>query len=116
MSLRNEWEAPQRQNTGLAGNLGMGAVRVALLFGFAAAGLALILTPLVEEQVERMAYASQSGRIDQMHTGSITRGPGIHGVSHPQGRSTYTVRRSVLQSAPGSVCIIRSNGMRTGDC
>ena len=116
MSLRNEWEAPQRQRTGLAGSLGMGAVRVALLFGFAAAGLALILTPFVEEQVERMAYASQSGRIDPMSTGSITGGPGLHGVSQPQGGASYTVRRSVLQPTPGSVCIIRSNGTRSGDC
>jgi hypothetical protein len=39
-----------------------------------------------------------------MTTGSIARG------------GTYTVRRSVLQSAPSAACIIRADGTRSGDC
>lgn len=114
MSLRNEWEGPQRRSTGLVGDFGMGAVRVSLLFGFAAGGLALILTPLVGEQVERMAYSSYqsySNRVDPMTTGAVARGAGeqYHG-------SSYVVRRSVLQSAPASVCVLRSNGALVGDC
>jgi len=31
-------------------------------------------------------------------------------------RGTYTEHRSVLQASPHSVCIIRANGMRSGDC
>ena len=30
-------------------------------------------------------------------------------------RSGYTIRRSVMQ-APGEVCIIRNNGLRSGAC
>lgn len=91
----------------------MGALRVALLFGSAAVGLALILTPLAESQVERMAYSSYSSRLDPMATGTIGGGQGFPGQ---RAGTTYTVRRSVLQPSPSSVCVIRSNGMRTGDC
>lgn len=86
----------------------MGAVRVALLFGSAAVALALILTPLVESQVGRMAHApgSYPAGIDMMATGSIGQ----------RSSGAYTVRRSVMQPSPHSVCIIRDNGMRTGDC
>ena len=68
--------------------------------------LALILTPLVESQVERMAYSSYTSRLDTMATGTVG----------PRSSGAYTVRRSVLQPTAASVCIIRSNGMRTGDC
>lgn len=111
MTLRNEWEGPQLRSAGLVSEFGMGALRVTLLFGFAAAGLALIMTPLVEEQVERMAYSSSASRVDRMTTGSIARG-----ISDPHGGSSYVVRRSVLQSAPASVCVIRNNGAQMGDC
>lgn len=106
MSLRNEWEGPQTNRGGIFGEVGMGAVRVALLFGSAAVGLALVLTPLAEHQVERMAYSTYTNRLDTMATGTVG----------PRGNGAYTVRRSVLQPSPNSVCIIRNNGMRTGDC
>lgn len=106
MSLRDEWEEPRGNRSSVFGEFGMGALRVTLLFGSAAVGLALILTPLAESQVERMAYSSYTSRLDTMATGTV--GP------RPSG--SYTVRRSVLQPSPSSVCIIRSNGARTGDC
>lgn len=106
MDLREEWEEPSGGRTSMLGDFGMGALRVTLLFGSAAVALALILTPLAESQVERMAYSSYGNRLDTMATGTIG--------SRTSG--TYTVRRSVLQPSPSSVCIIRSNGMRTGDC
>lgn len=116
MVLRNEWEVPQARSGGVFNGLGMGAVRVALLFGSAAVGLALILTPVMESQVERMAYSYHSSRIDPMATGAITRGINTPVFGDQRASSTYTVRRSVLQPSPSSVCIIRNNGMRTGDC
>lgn len=106
MGLREEWEEPSGGRATMLGGFGMGALRVTLLFGSAAVGLALILTPLAENQVERMAYSSYTNRLDTMATGTIG----------PRSGGTYTVRRSVLQPTPSSVCIIRSNGMRTGDC
>lgn len=106
MSLREEWEEPRSSRSGMLGDVGMGALRVTLLFGSAAVALALILTPLAENHVERMAYSSYTSRLDTMATGTVG----------PRSNGTYTVRRSVLQPSPSSVCIIRSNGMRTGDC
>jgi hypothetical protein len=77
-----------------------GAVRIALLFGSAAVALALIAVPLLEgRNSDRLA-----GDIDSMSTGSIGRG------------EAYTIRRSVLQSSPDAVCVIRSDGARSGDC
>lgn len=116
MSLRDEWEEPHRNRGGVFSDFGMGALRVALLFGSAAVGLALILTPLAESQVERMAYSSYSSRLDPMATGAIGQAMGGQGFTSQRAGSSYTVRRSVLQPTPASVCIIRSNGMRTGDC
>lgn len=116
MLLRNEWEQPQNRSGGIFGEVGMGALRVALLFGSGAVGLALILTPLLEGQVERLAYSSYSARLDPMATGAITRGAGAQVFGDQRAASAYTVRRSVLQPAATSVCVIRSNGMRTGDC
>ena len=79
-------------------------VRSALLFGAVAVALALILTPAAERRVEALAATGGPG-IDRMSTGSI----------QPSATS-YTIRRSVLQSTPNAVCIIRANGVRTGDC
>ena len=106
MSLRDEWERPHENRGWGFGGAGMGALRVALLFGSAAVALALILTPVAEHQAERMVYSSYPAGLDMMATGAIGQ----------RGTGSYTVRRSVLQPSPNSVCIIRSNGMRTGDC
>lgn len=108
MSLRDEWERPRNGRGWDAGAAGMGAVRVALLFGSAAVAIALFLTPLVESQANRLAYSSgpYPAGLDMMSTGTIGQ----------RDTGTYTVRRSVLQPSPSSVCIIRQNGMRTGDC
>jgi len=82
----------------------MGALRVALLFGSAAVALTLILTPMLEDRTRRVAYPAG---IDMMATGSIGQ------RSNP---GAYTIRRSVLQPSPNAVCILRDNGMSTGDC
>lgn len=111
MSLGDGWERPRTDRGWNAGAAGMGAVRVALLFGSAAVAIALFLTPLVESQSNKLAYSSYpSGSypagLDMMSTGTIGQ----------RDTGAYTVRRSVLQPSPSSVCIIRQNGMRTGDC
>lgn len=85
---------------------GMGALRFALLFGSAAVALALILTPMAERHISAgpPAQSAMTPGLDFLTTGST------------RYRGTYTERRSVLQPSPNSVCIIRDNGMRSGDC
>ena len=96
--LEEDMRMPQASRIGTAG---MGALRIALLFGSAAVALALIVAPVAEKQFVRQAGV---GGLDHMSTGSI-------------GRSDiYTVRRSVLQASPSSICIIQGNGRRSGDC
>lgn len=78
-----------------------GAIRLALIFGSVAVALGLIIAPLAEDRLTRKA--STAG-LDFMSTGSV-------GADR-----SYTIRRSVLQSTPDAVCIIRANGARSGDC
>ncbi|MBX9465451.1 MAG: hypothetical protein KL840_21190 [Aquamicrobium sp.] len=107
MSLRDDWEAPRAARGWSLGPAGMGALRVTLLFGSAAVALALILTPMLEDRTRKIAYSAYPAGVDMMPTGSIGQ------RSNP---GAYTIRRSVLQPSPNAVCIIRGNGMRTGDC
>ncbi|MCB1418299.1 MAG: hypothetical protein KDJ74_04565 [Notoacmeibacter sp.] len=105
MSVESEWvgmRGSMRKNAGVAG---MGMVRVALLFGSAAAALTLILTPLADSQSRKIVARNAPQGIDRISTGSISNYKG-----------QYTVRRSVLQAERDSVCIIRDNGSRAGDC
>lgn len=83
---------------------GLGSLRVALLFGAGAIAFALLAAPLAERSTNAL-LAGETG-LDTMSTGSIGQA----------GSSSYTIRRSVLQSDPNSVCIIRANGARAGDC
>ena len=77
-------------------------LRIALLFGSAAVALALIIAPMADRY-------------------SISQIVGLDGLDfdgHRRDRQTgtaYTIRNSVLQ-APDSVCMIRANGQRSGDC
>lgn len=82
------------------GAVGFGALRLALLFGGLAVALALIIAPIAERQ----SRFYQPGEIDGMTTGSI------------RAVDTYTIRRSVLQPSPDSVCVIRADGTRRGAC
>jgi hypothetical protein len=79
-----------------------GALRITLLFGAAAVVLALIAVPLLDGR-SGSALVRNAG-LDMMSTGSIG------------DATSYTIRRSVLQSSPEAVCIIRSDGARSGDC
>lgn len=91
-----------------------GALRVALMFGAGAVALALLLTPLIEDQADRMMLAASPAGLDMTVTGTVG-GQRMPALGRRDGDS-YVVRRSVLQPSPNSVCIIRGNGMRTGDC
>jgi hypothetical protein len=101
MSLDKDWDSI-RPDRSRAADAGMGILRITLLFGSAAVALALIATPFLDGQTRSQSYLA--GGFDTTTTGSI---------SH---RDTYTLRRSVLQPLPSSVCVIRNNGERSGDC
>ena len=82
-----------------------GAMRIALLFGSAAVAFALILTPLIDRGAGTVVAARGiSAELDKTATGSIRRS------------GEYTIRRSVLQSSPVSVCIISADGRQSGEC
>jgi hypothetical protein len=101
MSPEEQWEAVRGERSWRIGSAGMGALRISLLFGSAAAAFALLATPMLDQ---RTRLDPARANLDMMSTGSISQG------------HTYTVRRSVLQSSPSVVCIIRDNGARSGDC
>lgn len=100
---KNAWDDEQEdKGFNIADN---GALRVALLFGSAAVAFALILTPFVDRGAGSVVAARGVAlELDQTATGSVSQ-PG-----------RYTVRRSVLQSSNSAVCVIRSNGGRSGEC
>ena len=105
MAFREHQERAPADRGWSAGHAGMGALRVALLFGSAAVALALILSPIAEKQADRLAQSSYPRGVDMMATGTIG-----------QRVNSYTIRRSVLQQSPNAVCIIRENGSRSGAC
>jgi hypothetical protein len=106
MSMRDEWSGPHSSGHWTLGMASMGALRLTLLFGSAAVALALILTPIADRHISSSppSQSAMSPGLDFMTTGTV------------RYRGTYTERRSVLQPSPNSVCIIRDNGMRSGDC
>lgn len=103
MSADRDWDSSGNDRAWRIEEAGMGVLRIALLFGSAAVALALLIVPMLDRDAGMFAGRSAAG-IDVMSTGSISSG------------SSYTIRRSVLQDSPNSVCIIRSNGTRSGDC
>ncbi|MCB5204500.1 hypothetical protein LH464_18705 [Neorhizobium sp. T786] len=75
-----------------------GALNIALLFGTAAIALSLIITPMLSDNGDARRLAHVQEDFDRITTGSI---PVDNRSKH------YTIRRSVLQETPGSVCIIQ---------
>ena len=105
MSLDRDWDSIRPDRGFRAADAGMGILRITLLFGSAAVALALIATPLLDGQTRSQSMRDGfGGGLDMASTGS---------VSH---RGTYTLRRSVLQPLPSSICVIRNDGSRHGDC
>lgn len=99
-----DWETLGRRRMDTAPAIS--PVRVALLFGSAAIALSLMATSWLDGGRYEMAGAEAFG-LDAITTGSI----GSAGAP-----GSYIIRRSVLQSSPGAVCIIRSDGTRSGEC
>ena len=93
----------------IIGVAGSGALRLALLFGSAAVALTIILTPVAEKQAIKSARA-QTG-IDQIATGSTQTATRTKASTRQ-----FVIRRSVLQSNNDDICIISSDGVRTGSC
>ena len=98
--MQPEQDRDQSALASLLGVAGTGVLRIALLFGSAAVALTLIIAPFAENY----ARSQVAGGFDMMSTGSTP------------AKNSYTIRRSVLQPAPESVCIIRPNGSRSGEC
>jgi hypothetical protein len=99
MAGDNDWDGGRAARAFTSG--GVSILRLTLLFGSAAVAFALILTPMADNFSR--SRESPFG-IDTMQTGSIGR------------ETSYTIRKSVLQPSPSSICVIRSDGQRVGDC
>ncbi|KFB08971.1 hypothetical protein [Nitratireductor basaltis] len=100
MGVYAEWSRDEDESWTRTARSGM--LRAALLFGSAGVALALILTPIAERKSRSYAFAG----VDLMSTGTVAK----------QRQGTYTIRRSVLQTHPDELCIIRANGSRSGVC
>ena len=78
-----------------------GVLNLALLFGTAVIALSLIVTPMLTGTTGNKSLAYTPDEFDNITTGSI---------GNTVDRSKrYTIRRSVLQETPGSVCILNAN-------
>lgn len=106
MRRKNDYVDDDLLQTGGWSGAAGGILRITLLFGSAAVALALIIAPLASRGSQAVVDYSTGRSLDEIQTGSIKK-------ADP---STYTVRRSVLQRAPTAVCVIQSNGVKTGDC
>jgi len=87
-----------------------GALNVALLFGTAAIALSLIVTPMLAKRSEQSRIANIHQDFDMISTGSIQRDTD----NTKEKNKHYTIRRSVLQDTPGSVCVVQGYGSETG--
>lgn len=83
-----------------------GALNIALLFGTAAIALSLIVTPMLAERSDQKRLAHVQEEFDMLTTGSIE--------PAESGSKQYTIRRSVLQETPGSVCVVQDYGADGG--
>lgn len=112
--MQEEWDLMRGPRASALTEMGFGALRAALLFGSGAIALALIVTPILDRGTRaRDAVVSLADTVDMTATGSVAR-PANPSAAQEAGR--YTIRRSVLQASPTSICIIRDNGSRIGDC
>ncbi|MBX3578745.1 MAG: hypothetical protein KF723_16195 [Rhizobiaceae bacterium] len=108
MQPDDDWELTRGRGWDFA-TAGAGMLRATLLFGTAGIALALILTPLLDGSDDD--YLAQSDFFDPGVDRTVTGSVGATGY-----KGQYTIRRSVLQGSPDSICVIRDNGAKSGDC
>lgn len=98
----DQWQG--RASAWDAQETGFSLLRVTLLFGSIAIAIAMLVVPLLQNGIRQTSLNGNAAGLDTMSTGSVRNG------------ARYTIRRSVLQSAPDAVCVIRENGTRSGAC
>jgi hypothetical protein len=99
------WKAVREKEQSSNASRRTGALNLALLFGTAVVALTLILTPMLADKSRSSVFASVPAEFDTITTGSI---PGT------ENGKRYTIRRSVLQETPGSVCVVQGYGSGAG--
>jgi hypothetical protein len=104
MQADKEWDLIRPERSSPVVRARAGILRVALLFGFVAIALTLFATPFLADRTRPLLNQVRFDGLDYTATGSISR------------NSSYTLRRSVLQDTPQSVCVINDNGLRSGQC
>ena len=99
------WKAvrEKQQSSNASGRTGV--LNLALLFGTAVIALTLILTPMLADKSKSSVFASAPTEFDNITTGSIPK---------TENGKRYTIRRSVLQETPGSVCVVQGYGSGAG--
>ena len=113
MASGNFWVAVMDGYGGSRGSRGIGPVRLAALFAGAAIVSAVILTPILAVDTPSARVAYSPGDFDTIITGSI---PGAQPTQAQSQKRTYTIRKSILQDSPDSICIIQSDGSSNGRC
>ncbi|MRX35204.1 hypothetical protein [Aminobacter sp. MDW-2] len=104
MQADNEWDLIRPERSSPTARARAGILRVSLLFGLIAIALTLFVTPFLEDRARPILGQLRLDGLDYTATGSVSR------------TNTYTLRRSVLQETPQSVCVIHPHGEHTGDC
>jgi|CXWK01.1.fsa_nt_gi hypothetical protein len=100
----DDWRS--RKSPWDAQTAGFGLLRITLLFGSVAVAIAMLAVPLLQSGIRQSSLdGGVAAGLDTIATGSV-RGVG----------ERYVLRRSVLQSSPDAVCVIRENGTRSGAC
>lgn len=105
MKSDRDWEYVRADHAWRIEEAGTGLLRAALLFGSVAVALTLLVVPMLDRGSQPLYTDNAVAGLDVMSTGSIR-----------PGTNTYTIRRSVLQPSPNSICVIRENGSRMGEC
>lgn len=98
------WKAVREKDQAPSTPHKTGVLNIALLFGTAAVALSLILTPMLSDKSKSSVLASAPD-FDDMTTGSIPK---------TENGKRYTIRRSILQDEPGSVCVVQGYGSDSG--
>ncbi|MCL6653166.1 hypothetical protein A6R70_12800 [Agrobacterium rubi] len=92
------WKTVEDRQTYSEKSRRIGVLNVALLFGMITIALSLIVTPMLAGKTPPARFAQVPDSFDMLSTGSIK--------SNEPSKKTYSIRRSVTQPMPGSVCIV----------